>query len=610
MSRGFGSRIPVILLAVVVVTGAVLLWLNRDSLRSPSTLYAEARQASSERARNIYEVLASKVPEIGEYTELWQAEAGMPGLNAFLEIQSLAQYRPNSPVAYLANLDIARYYASIDAEAAEEAYLSALALHDSPGVRLELARFYEERGDNERAYGQYRLLLPVKPDAFEGMRQNATDPLQLAEDLNEATYFSDALEVLRDVDDPEAAQLRGWAHFGLGDYASAVSEIQNWLEGEPQNEEDQFRLAQAMSRLGQIEQALSMYRSIDSADSQLAQAQLMEAVSSEEAVNLYLEVPYPVAWWNATWILEEQGQIEEAIPVYARIAASEAYFGDDAAYRLFVLGDRQHNFSARNQGLSYLQNYGLNWLSQRAGAMATELPAGPAISAGAPEILSKVQALETIGREDLAYLELLFCSRLRRQLNVRVACLQELAERGHHIEAQSIAEEYVENRDKPSISFWQLAYPRPYEDFVTSNAEERGVDPLLVWSVMRVESRYDPHATSIAGARGLMQIIPATQDWIAQQLGVNLSPGDIYVPEINIELGSWYLRYLLDQFEADLDLALTAYNGGASNVEAWLEDPMVTTRDDFIRWIGFGETREYLERVSITYWIYQEIYSP
>jgi soluble lytic murein transglycosylase len=147
-------------------------------------------------------------------------------------------------------------------------------------------------------------------------------------------------------------------------------------------------------------------------------------------------------------------------------------------------------------------------------------------------------------------------------------------------------------------------------DAVIASANEFGLDPLLIWSVMRVESRYNPNAVSPVGARGLMQIMPATQAWIEEQLGLQLAPGEIFVAEVNIRLGAWYLAYLRDEFDGDTELAIPAYNAGPDNVRAWLRDPMVKDRDDFIRWIGFGETREYLERVSLAYWEYRQIYVP
>jgi soluble lytic murein transglycosylase len=600
---------PAILLGLLLIGGAIALWALRDSFREPASLYAEARQARRARASKLYALLAKKLPEVEEYTQLWQAEAALAEVDSFRELQTLAQYRPNSPVAYLANLAIARYYAEIDAGEAEGAYLAAIDQNDTAELRLELSRFYEERDEAEKAYTQYRQLLSIKPDAFEGMRSNASDQIRLARDLNAATYFSDALEVLREVDEPEAAQLRGWAHFGLGDYEVSIGEIQEWLRVEPQSDEDQLRLAQALGRLGQIDQALSLYRSLDTPDSTLALAQLLESGDPEAAVDLYLELPYPVAWWNATWILEEEGRIEDVIPVYIRIAESGAYFGDDAAYRLTVLGQRSGDSAAASRGRQLLQGYGLNWLSQLAGTMPGELPASPAIEPIEEDTMAKVRALDEIGRSDLADLELLFCGRYRSQRRVRVGCLKEMIARGNHLEAQEIADDFVQSQKKPPFSLWETAYPRPFAETVNSAAGEFGVDPLLVWAVMRAESRYDPHATSAANARGLMQIIPSTQEWITDQIGLDLAPGDAYAPETSIRLGTWYLSYLLDQFDGDLELALAAYNGGELNVQAWLENPMVGDRNDFIRWIGFGETREYLGRVLINLWVYSEIYS-
>ena len=73
-------------------------------------------------------------------------------------------------------------------------------------------------------------------------------------------------------------------------------------------------------------------------------------------------------------------------------------------------------------------------------------------------------------------------------------------------------------------------------------------------------------------------------------------------------MAAWLLRFLLDYYDGDLDLTLAAYNGGGGSVDSWQADPLVSDRDDFLRWIGFGETREYVERVSLFYWVYQELY--
>jgi soluble lytic murein transglycosylase len=186
--------------------------------------------------------------------------------------------------------------------------------------------------------------------------------------------------------------------------------------------------------------------------------------------------------------------------------------------------------------------------------------------------------------------------------------LEELDRRGFFLEAKEIAQSYIIENSDASVEFWKLNYPRPYQEIVAAAAETYSIDPLLIWAVMRVESSYETDALSLAGARGLLQLMPSTQEWISEQLKQETQPGDAYVPEENINMGAWFLSYLLDYFEGDLDLAIMAYNAGAASVEEWQADPMVNDRDDLIRWVWYGESREYLQRVSLAYSIYQELY--
>ena len=115
-----------------------------------------------------------------------------------------------------------------------------------------------------------------------------------------------------------------------------------------------------------------------------------------------------------------------------------------------------------------------------------------------------------------------------------------------------------------------LYYPLRYERQIISACEDQGVDPFLVYGVIRAESRFRPDVVSSAGAIGLMQVTPGTGYWIANRLGMaDFTAADLYRPGINIEFGVWYLRYLLDRFGGDLDSALLAYNAGPSNMDRW-----------------------------------------
>jgi soluble lytic murein transglycosylase len=598
-------------LAVILVgllAGVALLWTFRDHLRSPQALYREAQGAKPERAAVLYARLAEKLPQIEEYARLWAAEAAMPDLGAMHTLQTVVAFRPQSPVAYQAHVAMARHYARVEAPEAEDAYRAALALNDTVALRLELARYLEEGGDDEGAYAEYFHILDEQPDAFAGMRRTGWDPLAVAEDLNAATYHTDALETLREVDDPQALRLRARALSGLGRYEEAEAIYQAWLEEMPDDATARLGLARVLARLARPDEALSLYQTVDTPDSRLGQAELLEGEEPDQALALYLDSPYPVAWWSATTMLEAQGRLTETLSIYARLGETDTYLADDAAYRLYVLAQRVEDEEARAKGEALLHGFGLNWLALRAAEGEFSLDTAPPLGTAGDDILDKVRALESIGREDLAHMELVLAARFRRKPEVDLAMAEALASRGHVVDAQAIAEAHIEEQPRAPLALWQLSYPRPYSATVELAAAEFDTDPLLIWAVMREESRYDPEALSYVGARGLMQVMPSSQAWIAEQLGEDISPGDAFTPKAIIRMGAWFLHFLVDYFEGDLELAIAAYNGGAGSVDIWQADPRVSDRDDLLRWIGYGETREYLGRVSLSYRVYQALY--
>lgn len=111
----------------------------------------------------------------------------------------------------------------------------------------------------------------------------------------------------------------------------------------------------------------------------------------------------------------------------------------------------------------------------------------------------------------------------------------------------------------------ELFYPLDYRDSIKKYSEIRGLRPNLLVAVIYTESRFNPRSTSSVGARGLMQIMPATGDSIADELGEPM--GDLYNPETSISYGSWYLKGLLDKYSGNPDLALAAYNAGVPRVD-------------------------------------------
>jgi len=593
-----------IIVAVITLLGLGILALpmQRASVGPPQLLYKEAQEADLVTAQALYCRLSEGFPEISEYFLLASARAAMPDVEAVQELKSIIDYRPHSPAAFEAHLILARYYASLGEKEAEVEYEKALELESSPPLRLEFARYLEEEGRTEESYQKYKALLSSYPAAFVDMRRTATYPLVLAADLNAALYFSDALESLRLIDEPNS--LRARALEGLGRYEEARGEYQAWLEGDPEDGEARLGWARTLARLGYAEEALEEYQKVESAESLLAQAELIEALEPEEALEIYQDLPYPYGWWRGATFLEGEGRLAEALPLYSRLGRSDTALADDAAYRMYLLARRVGDPEALDEASALLTELEPNYfalLAQKRGFSSVVASLPP----DGDSILEKVKALELLGLKRLARRELLFAARFTESPAMELAMAQALSERGFLGDAQKVAVVALRDLDAAPLSLWRLAYPKPYVQEVEEAAQEFGLDPLLLYAIMREESRYDPEAISHAYAQGLMQIIPSTRDYIAQQMKIEIDPTEIFDPGMNIRLGAWYLRELLDYFGEGLDYAVAGYNGGPGNVNKWKENPLIQEKADFFRWIGLSETREYLPKVLLSYEVYR-----
>lgn len=154
----------------------------------------------------------------------------------------------------------------------------------------------------------------------------------------------------------------------------------------------------------------------------------------------------------------------------------------------------------------------------------------------------------------------------------------------------------------------RLRYPTYYQEVVLSAADKYGLDPLLLFSLMRQESLFNATAVSVADARGLTQVIPSTGQYIANQLAwPDYQNSDLLRPYVSVEFGSYYLAEQLRLFDGNVAAALAAYNGGPGNALDWYAlagpDP-----DAFVTAITFEETRLYVQRIYSHYAIYRQLY--
>jgi soluble lytic murein transglycosylase len=144
----------------------------------------------------------------------------------------------------------------------------------------------------------------------------------------------------------------------------------------------------------------------------------------------------------------------------------------------------------------------------------------------------------------------------------------------------------------------EITLPLRHEDIIRQQAARKRIDPALIAAVIYAESKFNPR-DSATGAKGLMQIQPATARFIARRSGgTQFQVDDLASPQTNISYGCYYLRYLLDRYNGNETLAIAAYNGGETNVDSWIARAGGSQSDFKVEQIPFAETRAYVERVQ------------
>jgi soluble lytic murein transglycosylase-like protein/predicted negative regulator of RcsB-dependent stress response len=164
--------------------------------------------------------------------------------------------------------------------------------------------------------------------------------------------------------------------------------------------------------------------------------------------------------------------------------------------------------------------------------------------------------------------------------------------------------------DEPYLwRVWRCAYPTPFRPDVDRSAHDHKLDPMLTYTIMRAESRFRPEAASPVGARGLMQIMPATARWIGS-LNPKARPHAAHYKQAgdNIWLGSWYIRRLLDRYKGNLVSLFGAYNAGPSAMDRWRARFGDLDVDELAERTPYFETRNYIRRTLEGYMIYHELY--
>ena len=472
----------------------------------------------------------------------------------------------------------------------------------SPADRLASARVYAGLGLHEQAAADFQAWL----DAGVGSAaERDAIRLTLADVLVDGQMYDAALAALEPLGDDRAARdLRASALSRAGATAEAAA-IYRALAAEERGTNDGaaalYFAADAYQQGGDADAARPLYREVVDAYPGMRWAGL---ATMRLAGLAFLGGDYDAAaaLWDGYRARSPKGEFALQSIYWAGRARAEA--GDAAAEDLFravVRADRDSYYALK--------------ASERLGEpfwpppMSASPPRDEAAERRVAAWMAPVDRLREAGFYDAAEAE---ASRVVDRAGsgraVRYALAEALIERGYTQRAIRIGDGLRGGGRNPRLL--RILYPYPYRDVIRAEAEARGFDPEIAAALVRQESLFEARITSHVGARGLMQIMPATGAKLAASAGLeDWSAADLYQPEVAAFLGTTYLAEFLAAYDGSLPAVFAAYNAGPHQVDQWRTFPEFEADAElFTERIPFSETRDYVKKLTRNRAIYEGLY--
>jgi soluble lytic murein transglycosylase len=401
-----------------------------------------------------------------------------------------------------------------------------------------------------------------------------------------------------------------------------------------------FRLAmihwnrnENQTALAHFKRLIDRYPTSSSADTAtIALARIYQSLDqSPEAVKLLRAFPrmFPSsslreeAKWRLAWIYYIRADIKRAYATFKSLAedtdakrhqigaqywqarSAEQMGNAEEAQRIYLAIARNHDESFY-AGAASRRLESLNGESRVAQSHPPSTPLDVSLSERAAFHLARARELAALSLFSLALAEL---DEIRGEFSdaaSKFLLTREYERIGAYHRSVVLASQIHLNSDAVKAQ----RYPLAYWDIIKPKAEEKGLDPYLVLALIRQESLFDPSAVSPANALGLMQLIPATAARIAKQLGrAEPTREALLDPELNLTLGTTYLRELLTLYANDPVKALAAYNAGERVVARWEKEIPTDDPEEFVERITYRETLQYVKLVLRSHRLYRGLYA-
>ncbi|HSJ23151.1 MAG TPA: transglycosylase SLT domain-containing protein [Longimicrobiales bacterium] len=564
---------------------------------------------------------------------------GIPGLHAWrARIRAASQAGDHAQARALANR--ARAWARTDATRAEfllSASQEALAMRDTPAGRaglrsvmemnaagpaaraaatelvalggltpteaLAVSRVYRAQGLHEESLDGYRRWLA----AGQGTAAERTAiQLEYADALFYALRYDEVAAALQPVRSETAAQsllARTEAHLGNAEAAARIYlRVAAANAGNANGVQALYLAASAWHDANELDRAAELYRRVIReypGRSQMGLAMMRLAgihfIRGEHAAARELWDDYRRRYPRGTHAVEATYWAGRA-----REAAGDSA-GAAVLFRAVRDADRESYHALR--------------ASQRLGVPFWPLPMSPMPAADAAADrrvatwMRGIDLLRNAGFHDAASAEAdRIVAAAGSDRATRYALAEALVERGYSQRALRLGNALRGNQP-PDRRLLQILYPFPFRTLISEEARDRGFDPFVAAALIRQESMFEARITSPAGARGLMQVMPATGRTLAQSAGVHPWDGELlYQPEINVHLGTRYVAQHLETYDGSLPSVFSAYNAGYHRVDWWKNFREYEDEELFTERIPFRETRDYVRILTRNLAIYRGLY--
>jgi soluble lytic murein transglycosylase len=619
-----------------------------------------------------FAAVAESTPELADHAGELQIEALVAAAAPEPALAAAAEFRTRHPgdawlLSRVAAHEGAAHVALGNEPAAREAFERALEGRsegdaERPRLLAEIAASFARSGDAAAAASRWRTLYTRHATSPEAVRAEAELARLAAADASLVYRTPEALaercrrlsgalrneEAIRECDAALAAAPgdrallleRAELRFRTRRYVEAVDAF---AALGPSDTNARFWRARSLARSGRIEESLAAFAQLAAGpDRELAaRARFLAGTLHEDDDLAAAEASYrkvaesaplatqrSAARWRLAWLAWRRGDHAAAAAALERFVADEPdpaerqrgrYWLARALVRLGRPEGRERLAELASEGpLSY---YGWRAAAQLGdGAPAArDVASAPLPAAGStpdlpPALVRRFQILLEAGLDERAAREIRPLAGRAADRATRLALAQLLLEAGQFHRAQRLvldayADELARVPTPGGEALWWLAWPTAFDRSVERAARASGIEPALVFAIMREESGYQPDALSVVGARGLTQIMPDTGRRLAADLGAaGFEPGELFVPERNLELGAFYLSQLLQRFDGRASAAIASYNAGPEAVARWLSAAAGAEDDEWVEGIPYDQTRSYVKRVLRSLHVYRTLY--